>query len=150
MSETKTNIPMSERVKKLRYLALYSHLGLLGWMIAWYFFLPMTADYSITFKILIYIIPLLLPLPGIVQGKPYTHAWASFIVLFYFLHSITVIYAEPSQILYASIELVFAIGMFAGCSSFARLRGQELGVGLPKLKSVMDEEKKLYEGKSDE
>jgi hypothetical protein len=40
--------------------------------------------------------------------------------------------------------------MFAGCSSFARLRGQELGVGLPKLKSVMDEEKKLYEGKSDE
>jgi uncharacterized membrane protein len=119
-------------------------------MITWYFFLPMTADYSVGFIVLIYIVPLLLPLPGIIQGLPYTHAWASFIVLLYFLHSITVIYAEPTQIIYASIELVLAIGMFAGCSSFARLRGQELGTGLPKLKRVMDDEKNLYEGKSDE
>jgi uncharacterized membrane protein len=150
MSETKTSIPMSDRVEKLRYLALISHLGLLAWMIVWYFVLPMTVEYSLTFKILIYIMPLLLPLPGIVQAKPYTHAWASFIVLFYFLHAITVMYAEPSQMLYASIELVLAIGMFAGCSSFARLRGQELGIGLPKLKSVMDDEKNLYEGKTND
>jgi len=150
MSQSKTSVPMSDRVKKLRYLALYSHLGLLGWMIVWYFFLPMTADYSIAFKVIIYILPLLLPLPGIVQGKPYTHAWASFIVLLYFLHAITVIYAEPTQIFYASIELVLAVGMFAGCSSFARLRGQELGTGLPKLSTVMEEEKNLYEGKPHE
>lgn len=141
---------MTSLVKTLRYLALCSHVGLIGWMIIWYFFLPMTADYSVGFIILIYIVPLLLPLPGIIKGLPYTHAWASFIVLFYFLHSITVIYAEPTQIIYASIELVLAIGMFAGCSSFARLRGQELGTGLPKLKSVMDDEKELYEGKPNE
>jgi uncharacterized membrane protein len=150
MSLSDKTIPMSSRVKQLRYLALCSHLALLAWMIVWYFFLPMTADYSITFKILFYILPLLLPLPGIMQGIPYTHAWASFIVLLYFLHSITVIYAEPSQLLYAIIELVLAICMFLGCSSFARLRGQELGTGLPKLKAVMDEEKALYEGKSNE
>jgi len=150
MSKTKTTVPMTNLVKTLRYLALCSHVGLLGWMITWYFFLPMTADYSVGFIVLIYIVPLLLPLPGIIQGLPYTHAWASFIVLLYFLHSITVIYAEPTQIIYASIELVLAIGMFAGCSSFARLRGQELGTGLPKLKRVMDDEKNLYEGKSDE
>lgn len=150
MSQSDKTVPMSSRVKQLRYLALYSHLALLAWMIIWYFLLPMTADYSVTFKILFYILPLLLPLPGIMQGKPYTHAWASFIVLLYFLHSITVIYAEPSQLLYAIIELILAIGMFLGCSSFARLRGQELGTGLPKLKAVMDEEKALYEGKSNE
>ena len=119
-------------------------------MATWYFFLPITADYSITFKFLIYILPLLLPLPGIVQGKPYTHAWASFIVLLYFLHSITVIYAEPTQMVYAIIELILAVGMFAGCSAFARLRGQELGTGLPKLKTVMEEEKSLFEGKGHE
>jgi len=150
MSQSDTTVPMSSRVKQLRYLALCSHLALLAWMIIWYFLLPMTADYSITFKIIFYILPLLLPLPGIMQGKPYTHAWASFIVLLYFLHSITVIYAEPSQLLYAIIELILAIGMFLGCSSFARLRGQELGTGLPKLKAVMDEEKALYEGKPNE
>ncbi len=150
MSQSDKIVPMSSRVKQLRYLALCSHLALLAWMIIWYFFLPMTAEYSVTFKILFYILPLLLPLPGIMQGKPYTHAWASFIVLLYFLHSITVIYAEPSQLLYAIVELVLAIGMFLGCSSYARLRGQELGTGLPKLKTVMDEEKELYEGKSNE
>ncbi len=150
MSQSDKIVPMSSRVKQLRYLALCSHLALLAWMIIWYFFLPMTAEYSVTFKILFYILPLLLPLPGIMQGKPYTHAWASFIVLLYFLHSITVIYAESSQLLYAIVELVLAIGMFLGCSSYARLRGQELGTGLPKLKTVMDEEKELYEGKSNE
>ena len=150
MTELTSPIPMSERVKKLRYLAMYSHLGLLLWMVIWYFLLPMTADYSVTFKILVYIVPLLLPLPGILQGKPYTYAWASFIVLLYFLHSITVIYAEPSQMLYAIIELFLAVGMFIGCSGYARLRGQELGTGLPKLSAVMDEEKNLYEGRSNE
>lgn len=150
MTAVESTVPMSDRVKQVRYLALFSHLALLIWMSVWYFLLPMTADYSITFKILVYILPLLLPLPGLVQGKPYTHAWASFIVLLYFLHSITVIYAEPTQMLYAIIELVLAIGMFVGCSTFARLRGQELGTGLPKLKAVMEEEKHLFEGRRDE
>ncbi len=150
MSSLEATVPMSSFVKKMRLLALFSHIGLLGWMAIWYFALPMTAEYSILFKILIYLVPLLLPLPGIVQGKPYTHAWASFIVLLYFLHSITVIYAEPSQMLYAIIELILAIGMFVGCSTFARLRGQELGTGLPKLKTVMEQEKALFEGKADE
>jgi uncharacterized membrane protein len=141
---------MSDKVKKLRYIALISHLSLIVWMSVWYFVLPMTADYSIAFKILFYILPLLLPLPGIVQGKPYTHAWACFIVLLYLLHGITVIYAEPSQMIYATIELILAVSMFVSCSSFARLRGQELGTGLPKLKTVMEEEKNLYEGKRNE
>lgn len=141
---------MSATVRKLRYLALLSHLALLIWMSVWYFALPMDADYSTTFKILIYILPLLLPLPGIVKGKPYTHAWASFIVLLYLLHGITVIYAEPSQMYYAIIELVLAVAMFVGCSAFARLRGQELGTGLPKLKDVMEDEKNFYEGKRNE
>ena len=149
-SQAQTSVPMSAKVKNLRILALVSHIGLLAWMCIWYFFLPMTAEYSMLFKFLIYILPLLLPLYGVVQGKPYTHAWASFIVLLYFLHSITVIYAEPSQMLYAIIELILAIGMFVGCSGFARLRGQELGTGLPKLKTVMEEEKTFFEGKPDD
>ncbi|WP_409220036.1 DUF2069 domain-containing protein [Alteromonas sp. W364] len=149
-SQAQTSVPMSAKVKNLRILALVSHIGLLAWMCIWYFFLPMNAEYSILFKFLIYILPLLLPFYGVVQGKPYTHAWASFIVLLYFLHSITVIYAEPTQMLYAIIELIFATGMFVGCSAFARLRGQELGTGLPKLKTVMEEEKTFFEGKPDD
>ncbi|MBF7072879.1 DUF2069 domain-containing protein [Glaciecola sp. MH2013] len=140
---------MSVKVKRLRYLALGSHIALLGWMITWYFILPLENDYSTLFKLAFYILPLLLPLYGIVQGKPYTHAWASFIVLLYFLHSITVLYAEPSLMWLAAVELILASAMFIGCSAFARLRGQELGTGLPKLKSVMEDEKRLFEGDND-
>lgn len=140
------SIQMSPLVKKMRWLALSSHIALISWIAIWYFLLSNTHNYSATFIILVYIVPLLLPLRGIVQGKPYTHAWTSFVVLLYFLHAITVLYAEPTQIVYASIELLLAVSMFTGCAVFARLRGQELGIGLKKLSEVMAEEKKRFEG----
>lgn len=142
-----TTPPMSTKVKRYRYLAVVSHIGLLLWMSIWYLLLDTKADYSITFIILFYILPLIFPLKGILAGKPYTHAWACFIVLLYFLHGITVIYAEPSYLIHASIELILASGMFIGCSVYARLRGQELGISLPKLSKVMEEEKARFEGK---
>ena len=144
------HVKMSQKVHRMRYLALISHVCLIAWMIMWYFAIPDTSDYSSVFKILFYILPLLLPLYGIVQGKPYTHAWASFIVLLYFLHSITVLYAEPQLMWLAVVELLLASAMFVGCSTFARLRGQELGTGLPKLKTVMEDEKNLFEGQKNE
>jgi hypothetical protein len=48
------------------------------------------------------------------------------------------------------VELLLASAMFVGCSTFARLRGQELGTGLPKLKTVMEDEKNLFEGQKNE
>lgn len=140
------NIPMSPLVRKMRWLTLVSHVLLIAWMVIWYFLLSNQHGYSTTFIILVYVMPLILPLWGIMAGKPYTHAWTSFIVLLYFLHAITVIYAEPSQIWYACVELFLAVCLFTGCAVFARLRGQELGIGLKKLKDVMAEERQRFEG----
>ncbi|WP_371193017.1 DUF2069 domain-containing protein [Glaciecola sp. SC05] len=142
-----TTTPMSAKVKRYRYLALISHVGLLAWMSIWYLALDTKSDYSIIFIVLFYVLPLLFPLKGVIQGKPYTHAWACFIVLLYFLHAITVMYAEPTYIWHASFELLLASGMFIGCSAFARLRGQELGTSLPKLSKVMEEEKARFENR---
>lgn len=139
--------PMSKRVSTYRYLALFGHVGLLAWMSIWYLGLSTAQDYSLTFVIVIYLLPLLLPLYGIIQAKPYTHAWSCFVVLWYFLHAITVMYAEPDYLIHAVIELVLAICMFTGCSMFARLRGQELGSGLTKLSKVMEQEKAFFEDK---
>jgi uncharacterized membrane protein len=136
---------MSTKVKVYRYLALIGHLGLLTWMTIWYLILSDSRDYSNTFVIVIYLLPLVLPLYGIIKAKPYTHAWSCFIVLWYLMHSVTVMYVEPSFIIHAVIELVFVIMMFVGCSMFARLRGKELGTGLAKLSKVMEEEKALFE-----
>ncbi|MFC4699306.1 DUF2069 domain-containing protein [Glaciecola siphonariae] len=145
--EEPANVMMSKTVVRYRYLALVSHVLLLAWMSIWYLALDTKADYSITFILLFYILPLLLPLKGIIQAKPYTHAWACFIVLLYFLHAITVIYAEPVYLFHAGAELVLASAMFVGCMMFARLRGQELGTNLEKLSKVMEDEKNRFEGR---
>lgn len=139
---------MSSKTRTFRYLALVSHLLLLAWVTIWQFSLVEERVYSTTFIALIYILPLLLPLRGIVAGKPYTHAWANFIVLFYIIHGFTAGYAAPDELLYAVIELVLATGMFVGCSAYARMRGRELGMGLKKLKDVMQEEKDHFENRS--
>ncbi len=139
---------MSSKTRTYRYLALVSHLLLLAWVTIWQFSLVEERVYSTTFIALIYILPLLLPLRGIIAGKPYTHAWANFIVLFYIIHGFTAGYAAPDELLYAVIELVLATGMFIGCSAYARMRGRELGMGLKKLKDVMQEEKDHFENRS--
>lgn len=141
-------VPMSQTTRIYRYLALFCHLGLLAWVTIWQFTLVEERVYSTLFISLIYILPLLLPLRGILAAKPYTHAWANFIVLFYVIHGFTAGYAAPDERLYAVIELVLATGMFVGCSAFARKRGRELGLKLKKLKDVMQEEKNQFENRS--
>lgn len=140
---------MSSKVTMYRYLALISHVGLLLWMAIWYFWLADATGYSYSFVFILYLLPLLLPLPGIIKAKPYTHAWSCFVVLWYFMHAITVMYSEPAFMLYAIIELCLAIAMFVGCSLFARFRGQEIGSALPKLSKVMEQEKAHFEGRND-
>lgn len=140
------DIPMQAKTSLYRKLSLVGYFGLLAWVIIWHFTLSNT-EYSVAFILLLYVLPLIFPLVGIVKGKPYTHAWASFVVLLYLMHGITAWYSIPEQWLYALIEVIFSVMMFTGCSMYARLRGQELGHSLPKLKQVMDDEKQRFEGK---
>jgi len=137
---------MAPDTRNYRYLALICHLLLVAWIAVWQFALSTTQTYSLIFIVLLYLVPILLPLPGVIKGKPYTHAWANFVVLYYLMHGCTVAYAVPAERLYAVIEILLCTGMFAGCSVFARKRGRELGLGIKKLKVEMAEEKAYFEG----
>lgn len=79
--------------------------------------------------------PLWLPLVGIIRGKAYTFAWANFIVMIYFVHSLTNLWVSGHiALLLALIELLASCLMFVGCTYYAKYRGQELGLKIPKLK----------------
>lgn len=139
---------MSFNTRFFRNLALYSFIGLLIWVPIWHLFLAEPSGRSANFEYFlaaIWTIPLLFPLKGILAGKPYTHAWANFIVMFYIIHGLTSIYAVEHETIYSLVELVFATGMFIGCSFYARMRGKELGLGIQKLKAEMADEKARYE-----
>ena len=137
---------MAPDTRFFRYLALVSHTLLIVWITLWQFTFTKEHTYSPIFIALFYILPLLLPYWGVLKGKPYTHAWANFVVLLYLIHGCTVAYAVPAEFWYAIVEIVLCTGMFVGCSAFARKRGRELGLGLKKLKEEMKEEKAYFEG----
>jgi len=118
----------------LKRIALVGYFSLLFFMPLWLVVLNPSNSLSIPLTLTMFTLPLLFPLKGLLQGNPYTYAWANFIVLIYFLHSLTTLWVEPSDRLWASLELIFASIMFFGCSYFAKYRGQELGLSIRKKK----------------
>ncbi|MGI2258393.1 DUF2069 domain-containing protein [Shewanella sp. GXUN23E] len=111
------------RLCRLGYIALL--LLLTGWFAGQ----GLSGEYSLLFSLL-WIVPLLLPLKGILKGEPYTFAWGGFILCLYLLHSLTLLYVEPDARLFAVTESVLLLALLTGFSFYARLRGKELGLGL--------------------
>jgi uncharacterized membrane protein len=135
MQQSSITTPMSARTA--RYLLL-GRLGFFGlWLLQplWILWLapPQLGNPYVLLSLLW--LPLWLPLAGIVKGHAYTFAWANFIVMIYFLHSLTNLWVSNGmQQLLALVELLLASLMFIGCTYYARYRGQELGLKIPKLK----------------
>ncbi len=81
-----------------------------------------------------FVLPLLFPLKGLVQGNPYTYAWSNFIVMIYFLHSLTTLWVSADEKIWALGEFILASIMFIAGSYYAKYRGQELGLSIRKKK----------------
>lgn len=135
---------MSSRTRQYRYLALFSNLFLLAWVALWQLFISPHPGLSNTTLAIAWSIPLLLPLPGILAGKAYTHAWANFILMLYFLHALTILYVDGGERWLALIELVLTMLCFAGNILFARARGKEMGLKLNRLSEVEKQEKAKF------
>ncbi|NRQ44077.1 DUF2069 domain-containing protein [Rheinheimera sp. YQF-2] len=123
--------------KTARYLLL-GRLGFFGlWLLQplWILWLaPPQLGNAYTLLTLLWL-PLWFPLYGMIKGHAYTLAWANFIVMIYFLHSLTNLWVSTGMHQLLSVtELLLASMMFIGCTYYARFRGQELGLKIPKLK----------------
>lgn len=119
-----------------RLLTLICYPALLLWVILWHGWLAPSDTLSVWLKLSLWGIPLLLPLKGILQGNPYTHAWANFILMIYFLHSLTTLYTHPDERLFAAIELLLTTGAFIGATFYARFEGRQRGLGLKQREQV--------------
>ncbi|MBU2898714.1 DUF2069 domain-containing protein [Vibrio hepatarius] len=136
---------MCSNTKAFRFLALCGHLGLLSWVLVWQLNLSPHPHINNVALAIAWSIPLLLPLPGILAGKPYTHAWANFVLMLYFLHALTILYIGNGERWLASVELAFTTLAFICNTLYARTRGQELGLKLKRLSKVEKEEKQRFE-----
>ena len=138
---------MTFNTKFFRILTLTSYLLLIVWLVVWHFILTIDKPTSTLFTLLFWIVPILLPIKGLIEGKPYTHAWTNFIVMYYLLHGLTAVYAVEGERLYAFVEIILCCALFTGCSFYARMRGRELGLGIRKLKEELLEEKQAFEAR---
>ncbi|CZF83073.1 DUF2069 domain-containing protein [Grimontia marina] len=129
----------------LRPLALSAYLALISWVALWHGVISPHPHVNPIGVAIAWMLPLLLPLIGILKGKAYTHAWANFILMFYFLHALTILWVDVGERRLASIELVLTSLSFVCNVYYAKRKGQEEGLGLKKLSQVEKEEKARFE-----
>lgn len=118
----------------LKKITLTGYFSLLLFMPLWLLYLNPSQGLSPILNICLFTVPLLFPLKGLLTGNPYTYAWSSFVVMIYFLHSLTTLWVSPEDRIWASLELIFATTMFLAGTYYAKYRGQELGLSIRKAK----------------
>lgn len=112
-------IDLSRVRKRVRVLVLGTWLLLLV-LIAGH---PFSQSLSVAAAIRagLYSIPLLLPLPGLIKGKRYTHSWATLCVLPYFIVSVTEAIANPAIHRWALAVLAASLLWFFSLIAFLRV-----------------------------
>lgn len=110
------------RLLLARTATLAGYFGLLALLLAWQLWLSPPA-LLLGLVLVLLIGPLLLPLRGIVQGRPKSHFWASLLALFYLLHGAGEFVATPQDRPLALMEIALALCLFIGALSYVRLKG---------------------------
>ena len=93
-------------------------------LICWITLAEHSSNYPTSAWLLIALVPLLFPLRGLLHGKPYTHAWTTFLMLIYFAHGIGEVYSAQGIDFYASLEVLFSFMVFVSSITFIRLNAK--------------------------
>jgi uncharacterized membrane protein len=111
----------SPLVMATRVLAVGSLLGLIVLGLAWELVLApiRPGGFVLAFKVL----PLCVPLAGLLKNRMYTYRWVSLLVWLYFTEGAVRAYSDkaPSNYL-AMMEVVLCLTLFVACALHVRLR----------------------------
>lgn len=108
------------------WVALGGYFGLLLLLVAWLGWISPPVGLPISIALAFMTIPLLFPLRGLLYGRPYTFAWASFLSLIYFIHGVVEAYSTPEDRYLAILEILLSVAFYTGSMLYARFRGREL------------------------
>ena len=108
-----------KQVQIFRWLTLSGYFGLMALIFSWHLFIKPLPPEFVSITLLIQLGPLMFPLRGLLHGKTYTHAWASYMALFYFV--IGVWYAANADtLLFGIFVCLFSLDFFIGAVFYAR------------------------------
>ena len=102
-----------------RSVAVTCVVALIALGLAWEIWLAPTGRGTLALKVL----PLLLPLPGLLKNRMYTYRWLSLLVWLYFAEGVVRATSERGTgALLATIEIVLCLLLFAACAAHVRWR----------------------------
>ncbi len=104
-------------------LALGCYFGLLILLVAWFTWLSPSLYYPVVMVLLVMVTPLLLPLRGLLHGRPRSYIWAGFLALYYFALGVAEVAAGEEPTLLAWLEVLLSLGLFGGAMAYIRLGG---------------------------
>ncbi|MEO8279604.1 MAG: DUF2069 domain-containing protein [Ideonella sp.] len=106
-------------VRWTRSLAVASLLGLIALGLAWELWLAPTGNRTLAIKVL----PLTLPLAGLLKRRMYTYRWVSLMIWIYFTEGVIRAVGDRGvSARLAMLEIVLCLILFAACAVHVRWR----------------------------
>ncbi|MES3011630.1 MAG: DUF2069 domain-containing protein [Pseudomonadota bacterium] len=121
MNDTPNPIPASPAVDLTRRLAVASLVGLIVLGLAWEMVLaPVRPGGSL---LALKVLPLCIPLAGLLKNRMYTYRWVSLLIWLYFTEGVMRAYGDrpPSNYL-AMVEVALCLVLFTACALHVRIR----------------------------
>ncbi len=102
-----------------RRVAVSSVIGLIVLGLVWELWLAPTGSGTLALKVL----PLLIPLPGLLRNRMYTYRWLSLVVWLYFIEGVVRAASDGGlSATLAAIEIVLCLALFGACTWHVRWR----------------------------
>lgn len=111
--------------KLARWVTLLGYAVLVSTILIWHLWITPPTQTTKAILLPLLLSPLLLPLRGLLRAEPYTHAWSSFIALFYFILGISSVVVDAERV-YGIVLTVASLIFFNGCIFYARFRSREI------------------------
>ena len=123
----KTNVGADDQMTSVRFLyalTLAGYLGTLVLLVAWYGWLAPSPHFPVVIVLLVFVLPLLAPLRGLLHGRSYTFSWSCFLALLYFMHGIVEAYSAATTRYLGLIEILLTAMWFLGALAYVRIRNK--------------------------
>ncbi|HEX9721488.1 MAG TPA: DUF2069 domain-containing protein [Ramlibacter sp.] len=120
-SDSLTRADPGTAVALTRWLAVGSLLGLIALGLAWELWLaPLRPGGS---WMVVKVLPLCIPLAGLLRNRMYTYRWVSLMVWIYFTEGVVRAYSERGlSVRLALLEVALCLALFAACVLHVRIR----------------------------
>lgn len=108
-------------VSRTRLLAVSSLMGLIVLGLAWELWLaPVRPGGTL---LALKVLPLCVPLTGLLKNRMYTYRWLSLLIWLYFTEGVVRAWGDPAPSKYlAWVEIILCVVLFVACALHVRLR----------------------------